>query len=119
LLQRSESHGNWGKRNRKRLAPGKHAHLLSYNGHLKLLQTLGTIKRKFLLSGYPSALYDKHAEKFGWCKREIRIDNKASAKKVKEIKTECLWANYELPLEITPLTRLIQQQLQGIQGVNC
>ena len=102
-----------------RQTQGTYAHEMTSDDHLKLLQALGTIKGKFLLSGYPSSLYDTYAEKFGWCKREIKIDNKASAKKVKEIKTECLWANYDLPLEIAPLPRLIQQEFQGIQGVDC
>jgi DNA adenine methylase len=102
-----------------RQTQGTYAHEMTSDDHLKLLQALGTIKGKFLLSGYPSSLYDTYAEKFGWCKREIKIDNKARAKKVKEIKTECLWANYDLPLEIAPLTRLIQQEFQDIQGVDC
>ena len=62
--------------------------------HEKLLATLGRIKGKFLLSGYPSSLYDEYASKFNWNVKYKSIDNKASSSKIKEIKTECLWYNY-------------------------
>lgn len=74
-----------------------YAHEMSTEDHVRLLQALGNVKGKFLLSGYPSAIYDTYAEKYGWFRQEIPIDNKASAKKVKDIKTECLWANFEIP----------------------
>ena len=62
--------------------------------HLALLALLKNVKGKFILSGYPSILYDGVAKLRGWSRIEIQIDNKASSDKVKEIKTECLWTNF-------------------------
>lgn len=62
--------------------------------HIKLLDTLGHIQGKFLLSGYRCKLYDDAAKRNGWNRADIAIDNKASAQKVKPTKIECLWRNY-------------------------
>ena len=62
--------------------------------HAKLLITLSRITGKFILSGYPSALYHLAMKKYGWFCTEIKIDNKASSASIKEIKTECLWTNF-------------------------
>lgn len=62
--------------------------------HSGLLDCLGHIEGKFILSGYPSKLYDDAAERFGWRCEKRQIDNKASSKKTKELKTECLWMNF-------------------------
>jgi DNA adenine methylase len=62
--------------------------------HGQLLDTLGHIRGKFLLSGYPNALYEDAAKRFGWTRLDIKIDNKASSQKTKPTKTECLWSNY-------------------------
>ena len=62
--------------------------------HRELLQCLASIKGKFLLSGYPSLLYEEFALEQGWSRINIIIDNKASSKKKKPKKTECLWFNY-------------------------
>lgn len=62
--------------------------------HTSLLETLETIKGKFILSGYPSNLYNGFARRNRWKCDKIEIDNKASSAKKKEIKTECLWFNF-------------------------
>lgn len=62
--------------------------------HLKLLDCLKQIKGKFLLSGYASELYDDELSSYRCVVREI--DNKASSAKIKELKTEHLWMNYEV-----------------------
>ena len=62
--------------------------------HQVLLDTLGSIKGKFILCGYQSDLYNYHAVKNGWSVERVEIDNKSSSKATKEIKTECLWTNY-------------------------
>ena len=62
--------------------------------HADLLSCLSHLKGKFIISGYPSDMYDKHARRLGWRKVERQIDNKASGKKTKDQKTECLWMNY-------------------------
>lgn len=53
------------------------------------------LKGKFILSGYRSETYDIIAEHAGWHRIDIEIDNKASSKKEKPKKTECLWMNFE------------------------
>lgn len=63
--------------------------------HNQLLSVLSSIDGKFLLSGYRNSLYDAVAEHFGWLRVDRQIDNKASSKKTKSIKTECLWRNFE------------------------
>ncbi len=67
---------------------------MSDEAHQSLLETLGNIRGKFLLSGYRHEIYDNAANRFGWFRRDIEIDNKASGSKVKPIKIECLWSNY-------------------------
>jgi DNA adenine methylase len=62
--------------------------------HVQLLECLSKISGKFLLSGYPSSLYNTFAESHGWKCSVKEIDNKASSSKVKEKKHECLWSNY-------------------------
>lgn len=62
--------------------------------HLQLLDVLGGIAGKFILSGYPSELYDEIARVREWRHVDILIDNKASSKAEKETKTERLWMNY-------------------------
>lgn len=64
--------------------------------HERLLETLGGLNGKFLLSGYPNPMYDAAARKYGWHRTDITIDNKASAQKTKPKKTECLWSNYSI-----------------------
>ena len=63
--------------------------------HESLLDTLANLDGKFLLSGYRHPIYDRAARKYGWSRTDILIDNKASSKKSKPKKVECLWANYE------------------------
>lgn len=67
---------------------------MSTEQHRALLETLGSIVGRFILSGYPSALYDGIAEHCGWRRVSREIDNKASGSKVKEKKVECLWMNF-------------------------
>ena len=62
--------------------------------HEALLDTLGHVKGRFILSGYRSDLYDRVANYYGWHRNDIEIDNKASSKKTKDKKTECLWMNF-------------------------
>lgn len=62
--------------------------------HEELLQVLSEIEGKFMLSGYPSQLYDRWQQTHGWNRHDFEIDNKAAAGKVKETKTECLWCNF-------------------------
>jgi DNA adenine methylase len=65
------------------------------SAHVELLETLGRITGKFILSGYRCDIYDAAAKQYGWKRIDIEIDNKSSGSKVKPIKTECLWLNYD------------------------
>lgn len=73
---------------------GEYKHEMSASQHSGLLNVLAEIEGRFLLSGYRSDLYDSMANANGWRRVDIQIDNKASGKKSKEVKTECVWMNY-------------------------
>lgn len=70
---------------------------MSREDHRELLVVLAGIRGKFVLSGYPSSLYDDFASQAGWARRSKTIDNKASSGKTKERKEEVIWMNYEPP----------------------
>jgi len=77
-----------------RSTTGEYAFEMTEVQHRELLDVLAGISGKFMLSGYPSKLYQEWEEKHGWKRHEFLIDNKAAAGKVKETKTECLWCNF-------------------------
>lgn len=77
-----------------RSTTGEYQHEMTADDHTELLATLTTIDGKFMLSGYPSALYYRWARDNGWRCHTKAIDNKASSAKTKAIKTECVWTNY-------------------------
>lgn len=62
--------------------------------HVKLLHTLSKIKGKFVLSGYPSDLYETARMNYGWKQLDMLTPNHASSSKVKEEKTERVWYNF-------------------------
>jgi DNA adenine methylase len=64
------------------------------NQHRELLDALGGIKGRFLLSGYHSAMYDAFANRHGWHCTEFEIDNKAASGTNKRTMIECIWTNY-------------------------
>lgn len=70
-------------------------HEMTIDQHRDLLEVLSAIQGKFILSGYPSKLYDAFAAFHGWHCEQIPIDNKASGAATKEIKIECLWMNFQ------------------------
>jgi DNA adenine methylase len=69
-------------------------HEMSAEQHRELLETLASIKGRFVLSGYPSKLYAEFAKRHGWNTDVKRIDNKSSKADAKEIKDETLWMNF-------------------------
>lgn len=69
-------------------------HEMTADDHASLLDVLCGIKGRFLLSGYPSVMYDDVAAAQGWQRYEMKIDNKASSKRKKDQETECVWTNY-------------------------
>ena len=85
-----------------RVSKVAYAYEMDNSEHERLLQTLERIEGKFLLSGYRSTLYDKYADRLGWRREDRVIDNKASSKKSKEKKCECLWLNFTKDEPSTP-----------------
>lgn len=77
-----------------RTVPDAYAHEMSIDDHWRLLKVLSTIKGRFMLSGYPSAMYEDWAFAHEWSCDSREIDNKASSKKEKDKEVECLWRNF-------------------------
>ena len=77
-----------------RSSTGEYEYEMSEQEHRALLERLEGIQGKFMLSGYRSDLYDEFASRNNWTRHEIEIDNKASSKKTKPTKVECIWTNY-------------------------
>lgn len=69
-------------------------HEMTYNDHCELLRTLATIEGRFLLSGYPSELYETFASKYGWRHVDFKVPNQASMSDEKRGMTERVWMNY-------------------------
>lgn len=67
---------------------------MSEEQHIELLETLANIQGKFLLSGYPSALYDSYAKRLGWQVTEFELPNHAAGGDAKRRMIECIWTNY-------------------------
>jgi DNA adenine methylase len=59
-----------------------------------LLQLLGNIKGKFMLTNYPSQMLDKYIEENNWWNRKIQINNKGMRKDGRS-KTEIIVCNYK------------------------
>jgi DNA adenine methylase len=78
-----------------RVTTSDYAHEMTREQHEELMDALTGIRGKFALSGYHSELYDEWGRGAGWKCAEREIDNKASSKKTKSKKIECLWMNYE------------------------
>jgi DNA adenine methylase len=68
-------------------------HEMTDQDHARLLELLASIRGRFILSGYPSELYERHASAGGWHLERIQIDNKASSGRKKPARVECLWMN--------------------------
>lgn len=77
-----------------RVAKDVYQHEMTKKQHVELLDTLGQIKGKFILSGYPSKLYGRHADKNGWNRHDFELPNNAAGGKAKRRMTECVWCNF-------------------------
>ena len=62
-------------------------HEMTEDDHVELIDALKDIKGKVILSGYQSALYDS----LEWEHNEVELENLHG-----NVKTECLWRNYEI-----------------------
>lgn len=76
-----------------RIAKDAYSFEMTDEDHRELLELISTIEGRFILSGYNNSLYEEYALRNGWKQDVIKIDNKASSKKTKEIKEEYLWSN--------------------------
>ncbi len=88
-----------------RSTTGEYKFEMTQDQHRELLDVLASIEGKFMLSGYPSELYQEWEVRHGWKRHDYLIDNKAAAGKVKEKKTECLWCNFDSTPTPQPTTR--------------
>ena len=79
-----------------RVARNAYAYEMGTDDHQRLLETLVEVKGRFLLSGYRSPLYDEFADRHDWTRVDREIDCKASSAKVKPLRVESLWMNYNL-----------------------
>lgn len=77
-----------------RSTPNVYAYEMTSEQHAALLRELTTIKGKFILSGYPSSLYDLFSNKYGWRVERFVIPNQAAGGKNKRRMIECVWMNY-------------------------
>lgn len=77
-----------------RVTTGEYQHEMSESDHESLLSELSGITGKFAMSGYNSKLYSDYMHANKWIRHEFYIDNKASGKKSKETKIECVWTNF-------------------------
>ena len=77
-----------------RATTGEYEHEMDKADHLALLNTIGGIEGKILLSGYRSDLYDKFAHDCGWSRHEFDLPNNSAGGKSKKRKIECVWKNY-------------------------
>lgn len=77
-----------------RTAKEVYEHEMSHRDHFELLDLLSEIEGRFLLSGYRCEIYDAFADKYGWRREEMPIDNKSGKGKKKQQRTECVLMNY-------------------------
>lgn len=70
-------------------------HEMTVDDHVALLRCLSKMRGRFILSGYPSPLYDAWSEANGWRRVDFDLPNNASGKRTKQRKTESVWMNYQ------------------------
>jgi DNA adenine methylase len=66
-------------------------HEMSEADHRELLDVLVKVEGKVMLSGYPSAMYDRALA--GWQRHTFDVPNNAAGGKAKGRETECLWCS--------------------------
>lgn len=82
-----------------RASTGEYQHEMTQDDHRELLDVLSKCKGKFLLSGYPSGLYNEAAGELHWHHVDFELANHASGKAEKRRMTERLWMNFEPRIE--------------------
>lgn len=66
----------------------RYRHDYTNNDHVKLLEILGSLPCKIILSGYPSELYDHML--CTWSSKTVQVMNQAG------VRTEKIWYNYDI-----------------------
>lgn len=77
-----------------RVATDAYQHEMTEEQHAALLGMLSKITGRFLLSGYPSKLYDAVASAAGWKRHDFDLPNNSAGGSEKRRMTECVWTNY-------------------------
>jgi DNA adenine methylase len=78
-----------------RATTADYAFEMSGADHFDLLGALASVRGKFILSGYRSAMYDAEAARHGWRRVDVEVANHAAGGDAKRRMTECLWLNYD------------------------
>lgn len=78
-----------------RATTGEYEHEMTREQHRLLLASLVTIDGKFMLSGYPSPLYDEFAAREGWPHVDFDVPNSAAGGDEKRRMVERVWCNFE------------------------
>lgn len=68
----------------------------TFNDLEMLLESLATLKGRFLLSNYPQELITRYSEDNGWHQRQFKLPISVSKKSVKPMKLEVLTSNYPI-----------------------
>lgn len=70
---------------------------MSDDQHIELLTALMSVEGHFMLSGYPSRLYEDFVKKnqLDWWNADFDLPNNASSKATKERNIERIWMNYQ------------------------
>lgn len=71
-----------------------YVHEMSDDQHQELLELLGGIEGKFILSGYRCPMYEAAERRHGWRRIEIEKRVQMAGGKTKRRRVECLWLNY-------------------------
>ena len=75
-------------------APSDYECEMTDEEHVELLSTLAECKGKWMLSGYPSRLYDDFFKDFPHTLHTFDLPNHAAKSDDKRRMTECLWTNF-------------------------
>lgn len=78
-----------------RASTGEYRHEMTTEDHERLLTELSGIKGKFILSGYPSDLYERFSNFAGWRFRDFDLPNNSAGGEKKRRMTERVWMNFE------------------------
>jgi DNA adenine methylase len=82
--------------------------------YIKLLERLGKVKAKFLLSSFPSSILTKYIKKNKWHTMSIK-KHVAVTKLTDKVKTEMLVCNYDLKKTGTFENRTVKELAQNLQ----